>query len=66
MRRHSIRTQMEGNRSTENIQNRINLSTVSYIKRMLDESRLTKEEQLYTIEKLMEYMGKDNTGGPLC
>lgn len=61
MRRHEIHSQIDSKILTKYICNTVNVFSVSYIKKRLDESGLTKEERLKLIDEIIRYMRTDNT-----
>ena len=54
MRKHEVECRIEGDKSTTDLQNIINLFTVSYIQRVLRESALPKAEQLKIVDGLLK------------
>lgn len=54
MRKHEVECRIEGDKSNADLQNNINLFTVSCIQRVLQESALPKAEQLKIVDGLLK------------
>lgn len=54
MRKHEVECRIEGDKNTTDLQNNINLFTVSYIQRVLQKSALPKAEQLKIVDGLLK------------
>lgn len=54
MRKHEVECRIEGDKSNADLQNNINLFTVSYIQRVLQKSALPKAEQLKIVDGLLK------------
>ena len=54
MRKHEVKCIIEGDKSNTDLQNNINTFTVSYIQKVIQESTLTKEEQLQIVDELLK------------
>ena len=54
MRKHEVKCRIEGDKSNKDLQNNINLFTVSYIQKVIQESGLPKAEQLKIVDELLK------------
>lgn len=54
MRMHEVKCSIEGDKNNKNIQNTINHFAISYIQNVIQESGLSKPEQLKLIEELLK------------
>ncbi len=53
MRQHKIVCSLTGAKETQYLQNKINECTVIYIERSICESGLSKQEQIFVLEELL-------------
>ncbi len=59
MRKHEVKCTIEGDKSNTDLQHNINVFTVSYIQKVIQESGLPKAERLKIIDGLLKELKSD-------
>lgn len=60
MRKHRVICQLEDKNPIENVQYLINLYTTVYVEKLLKSSGLSKEEQIFVVNKMLEMITENS------